>query len=106
MESNAQNQIHKLNLRSTEQMNSPIAPRVFSSLRDPKAMEGRRQAKYRKIMVVMYFPIALLFPIIPGTNHNTDHVGKALKASSHQPQAPSALFMLRKSRNSVPTLNM
>lgn len=51
-------------------MNSPIAPRVFSSLRDPKAMDGRRQAKYRKIMVVMYFPIALLFPIIPVTNHN------------------------------------
>lgn len=75
-----------VSLRSTKLMNSPIAPRVFSSLRDPKAMAGRRQAKYRKIMVVMYFPIALLFPIIPGANHNKNHVGKALKTFSHQPQ--------------------
>lgn len=38
---------------------------MLSSFKEPKAIEGRRHAKYKKIIVVMYFPMALLFPIIP-----------------------------------------
>lgn len=64
--------------RCTKLINLPIAPRVFSSLSDPNAIDGRRQAKYRKIIVVMYFPIALLFPITPSVNHNKSHVSTAL----------------------------
>lgn len=63
--------------RCTKLINLPIAPRVFSSLSDPNAIDGRRQAKYRKIIVVMYFPIALLFPITPSVNHNKSHVSTA-----------------------------
>lgn len=38
---------------------------MFSSFKEPKAIEGSRHAKYKKIIVVMYFPMALLLPRIP-----------------------------------------
>lgn len=53
-----------------------MIPLVFSSFREPKAMEGRRQAKYRKIMVVMYLPMALLLPIMPKTKPREQHEQK------------------------------